>query len=163
MLPNGGLMHNSATIRCQLNSTNSHAKALDARKAAKSVGLKRLRAFTYAWTATPSAFDLEQAKKEFMIRFDLCISVLDDIGLVKDDYEIAMRFTKDFYAENKDFIASIVAKFGKPVLAEVWNERFFYFALKWDLNFVDNQDKAAALSTDQIDVENAKLLRYTVR
>jgi len=30
------------------------------------------------------------------------------------------------------------------MLAEVWNERFFYFALKWDLNFVDNQDKAAA-------------------
>ena len=71
-----------------------------------------------------------------------------------------MRFTKDFYAENKDFIAEIAQKFGKPMLAEVWNERFFYFALKWDLNFVDNQDKAAALSTDQIDVENAK--RYDI-
>jgi threonyl-tRNA synthetase len=46
------------------------------------------------------------------------------------------------------------------MLAEVWNERFFYFVLKWDLNFVDNQDKAAALSTDQIDVENAK--RYEI-
>jgi len=45
--------------------------------------------------------DLEQAKKEFMIRFDLCISVLENIGLAKDDYEIAMRFTKDFYAEHK--------------------------------------------------------------
>ena len=128
-------------------------------KSGEVVGLKRLRAFTmpdcHAFCA-----DLEQAKKEFMIRFDLCISVLEDIGLVKDDYEIAMRFTKDFYAENKDFIASITQKFGKPFLAEVWNERFFYFALKWDLNFVDNQDKAAALSTDQIDVENAK--RYEI-
>jgi len=74
--------------------------------------------------------------------------------------KIAIRFTKDFYAENKDFIAGLVQKFGKPFLAEVWNERFFYFALKWDLNFVDNQDKAAALSTDQIDVENAK--RYEI-
>ena len=46
------------------------------------------------------------------------------------------------------------------MLAEVWNERFFYFCFKWDLNFVDNQDKAAALSTDQIDVENAK--RYEI-
>jgi threonyl-tRNA synthetase len=45
-------------------------------------------------------------------------------------------------------------------LAEVWSERFFYFTLKWDANFVDNQDKAAALSTDQIDVENAK--RYEI-
>jgi threonyl-tRNA synthetase len=79
---------------------------------------------------------------------------------VKDDYEIAMRFTKDFYAEHKNFIAELASKFGKPILAEVWNERFFYFALKWDLNFVDNQDKAAALSTDQIDVENAK--RYEI-
>jgi threonyl-tRNA synthetase len=128
-------------------------------KSGEVVGLKRLRAFTmpdcHAFCA-----DLEQAKKEFMIRFDLCIDVLNNIGLVKDDYEIAMRFTKDFYAENKDFLAELAKNFGKPILAEVWNERFFYFALKWDLNFVDNQDKAAALSTDQIDVENAK--RYDI-
>jgi len=128
-------------------------------KSGEVVGLKRLRAFTmpdcHAFCA-----GYDQAKQEFMTRFDLCISVLDDIGLVKDDYEIAMRFTKDFYAEHKEFIAALAAKFGKPILAEVWNERFFYFALKWDLNFVDNQDKAAALSTDQIDVENAK--RYGI-
>ncbi|MCW4028239.1 MAG: threonine--tRNA ligase [Candidatus Bathyarchaeota archaeon] len=128
-------------------------------KSGEVVGLKRLRAFTmpdcHAFCA-----DLDQAKKEFMIRFNLCIDVLDNIGLVKDDYEIAMRFTKDFYAEHKDFITELAQKFGKPILAEVWNERFFYFALKWDLNFVDNQDKAAALSTDQIDVENAK--RYEI-
>jgi threonyl-tRNA synthetase len=42
----------------------------------------------------------------------------------------------------------------------MWDEKFFYFILKWDFNFVDNQDKAAALSTDQIDVENAK--RYGI-
>jgi threonyl-tRNA synthetase len=128
-------------------------------KSGEVVGLKRLRAFTmpdcHAFCA-----DFEQAKKEFMARFDLCIDVLDNIGLVKDDYEIAMRFTKDFYAEHKDFLAALAAKFGKPFLAEVWNERFFYFVLKWDLNFVDNQGKAAALSTDQIDVENAE--RYEI-
>ncbi len=128
-------------------------------KSGEVVGLKRLRAFTMPDCHAMCA-DLQQAKKEFMIRFDLCISVLENIGLAKDDYEIAMRFTKDFYAEHKDFIAEITGKFGKPMLAEVWNERFFYFALKWDLNFVDNQDKAAALSTDQIDVENAK--RYEI-
>ncbi|MDR2700608.1 MAG: threonine--tRNA ligase [Nitrososphaerota archaeon] len=128
-------------------------------KSGEVVGLKRLRAFTmpdcHAFCA-----DFDQVKKEFMTRFDLCIDVLDNIGLVKDDYEIAMRFTKDFYAEHKEFIASLATKFGKPILAEVWNERFFYFALKWDLNFIDNQDKAAALSTDQIDVENAE--RYEI-
>ncbi len=128
-------------------------------KSGEVVGLKRLRAFTMP-DCHALCTGLEQAKKEFMIRFDLCIDVLANIGLVKDDYEIAMRFTKDFYAEHKDFIAELASKFGKPILAEVWNERFFYFALKWDLNFVDNQDKAAALSTDQIDVENAK--RYDI-
>jgi threonyl-tRNA synthetase len=104
--------------------------------------------------------DLEQAKKEFNTRFNLCISVLSDIGLSRDDYEAAIRFTKDFYEENKEFVADLAKIFGKPLLAEVWAERFFYFRLKWDFNFVDNQDKAAALSTDQIDVENAK--RYEI-
>jgi len=128
-------------------------------KSGEVVGLKRLRAFTMP-DCHAFCTDLEQAKNEFMIRFNLCIDVLANIGLVKEDYEIAMRFTKDFYAEHKDFIADLASKFGKPILAEVWNERFFYFTLKWDLNFVDNQDKAAALSTDQIDVENAK--RYEI-
>ncbi len=128
-------------------------------KSGEVVGLKRLRAFTMP-DCHAFCVDLEQAKKECMIRFDLCIDVLANIGLAKEDYEIAMRFTKDFYAQNKEFITGLVQKFGKPILAEVWNERFFYFALKWDLNFVDNQDKAAALSTDQIDVENAK--RYEI-
>jgi len=128
-------------------------------KSGEVVGLKRLRAFTMP-DCHAFCTDLEQAKGEFMIRFNLCLDVLANIGLVKDDYEIAMRFTKDFYAEHKDFITELASAFGKPILAEVWNERFFYFALKWDLNFVDNQDKAAALSTDQIDVENAN--RYGI-
>jgi threonyl-tRNA synthetase len=128
-------------------------------KSGEVVGLKRLRAFTMP-DCHAMCTNLEQAKQEFKIRFDLCMNVLENIGLVKDDFEIAMRFTKDFYAEHKDFITELTTKFGKPMLAEVWNERFFYFALKWDLNFVDNQDKAAALSTDQIDVENGT--RYDI-
>jgi len=54
----------------------------------------------------------------------------------------------------------LVKIFGKPVLVEMWEKPFFYFRLKWDINFIDNQDKAAALSTDQIDVENAE--RYGI-
>jgi threonyl-tRNA synthetase len=103
---------------------------------------------------------LAQAKEEFKTRFNLCIDVLGDIGLSKDDFEVAIRFTKDFYEENRDFIADLAKIFGKPLLVELWAERFFYFMLKWEANFVDNQDKAAALSTDQIDVENAK--RYEI-
>jgi len=128
-------------------------------KSGELCGLRRLRAFTMP-DCHAFCTDLEQAKKEFKKRFNLSIDVLSDIGLSKDDYEVAIRFTKDFYEENPDFIAELAKTFDKPLLAEVWAERFFYFRLKWDFNFVDNQDKAAALSTDQIDVENAK--RYEI-
>jgi threonyl-tRNA synthetase len=128
-------------------------------KSGEVCGLRRLRAFTMP-DCHAFCTDLEQAKREFKTRFKLCVSVLGSIGLSKDDYEVALRFTRDFYEENKDFIADLAKIYGKPMLAEVWEERFFYFRLKWDANFVDNQDKAAALSTDQIDVENAK--RYEI-
>ncbi len=128
-------------------------------KSGEVCGLRRQRAFTMP-DCHAFCTDLNQAKKEFKIRFNLCMKVLGSIGLSKDDYEIGLRFTKDFYEKNKEFIADLAKIFGKPLLAEVWKKRFFYFTLKWDANFVDNQDKAAALSTDQIDVENAK--RYAI-
>jgi len=128
-------------------------------KSGEVVGLRRLRAFTMP-DCHAFCTDLKQAKKELMARFKLCMQILEEIGLSKYDYEAAIRFTKDFYKENEDFIDSLAKTFGKPVLVEMWKEPFFYFRLKWDFNFVDNQDKAAALSTDQIDFENAK--RYDI-
>jgi threonyl-tRNA synthetase len=128
-------------------------------KSGEVVGLRRLRAFSMP-DCHAFCLDLEQAKKEFVVRFKLSMQILEQIGLNKDDFELGIRFTKDFYEENKKFIASLAKTFGKPILVEMWNERFFYFVLKWDMNYVDNQDKAAALSTDQIDVENAK--RYGI-
>ncbi len=128
-------------------------------KSGEVVGLRRLRAFSMP-DCHAFCTNLEQAKKEFVIRFKMCVQVLDEIGLDKDEYEVGIRFTKDFYEENKKFIASLAKTFGRPMLAEMWRERFFYFILKWDMNYVDNQDKAAALSTDQLDVENAK--RYGI-
>jgi threonyl-tRNA synthetase len=128
-------------------------------KSGELVGLRRLRAFTMPDCHALCA-DFEQAKEEFFKRFDLCMSVMEDLGFSKEDYELAIRFTKDFHEENKDFIVSLVKRFGKPALVEMWDERFFYFVLKWEFNFVDNLNKASALSTDQIDIENAK--RYDV-
>jgi threonyl-tRNA synthetase len=43
----------------------------------------------------------------------------------------------------------------------MWEERFFDFILKWEFNFIDSLRKAAALSTDQIDVENGQ--RYDIQ
>jgi threonyl-tRNA synthetase len=128
-------------------------------KSGEVVGLRRLRAFSMP-DCHAFCTDLEQAKKEFAVRFKMCVQILHEIGFEKDEYEIGIRFTKEFYDENSKFIASLAKTYGKPMLAEMWNERFFYFILKWDMNYVDNQDKAAALSTDQLDVENAK--RYGI-
>ncbi len=129
-------------------------------KSGELVGLRRLRAFTMPDCHALCA-DLEQAKKELITRFKLCMEVLEEgLGLTRNDYELAIRFTRDFYEKNKEFVASLVRLFGKPALIEVWDELFFYFTLKWEFNFIDNLDKASALSTDQIDVENAQ--RYGI-
>ena len=124
-------------------------------KSGELVGLKRLRAFTMP-DVHALCRDLEQAKEEMRRRLKLSLEVMEGIGLTRDDLEMAIRFTKDFYEQNKEFIFELVRAFGKPVLAEMWSERYFYFVLKWEFNFVDCQRKAAALSTDQIDVENAR-------
>jgi len=126
-------------------------------KSGELTGLRRLRCFTMPDCHAMVA-DLEQAKEEFLVRFKLSMGILENgLELSKDsDYELAIRVTKDFYEENKDFILSMVKLFGKPVLVEMWEERFFYFVLKWEFNFIDNLNKASALSTDQIDIENAK-------
>jgi len=128
-------------------------------KSGELSGLRRLRSFTMPDVHAICA-DMKQAKEEFMKRFRLSIETLKGFGLDRNDYELAIRFTKSFYEKNKDFITSLVKEFGKPALVEMWDERFFYFVLKWEFNFVDNLDKASALSTDQIDIENAK--RYGI-
>ena len=117
------------------------------------VGLRRLRAFTMP-DCHAFCSDMPQAIEEFRTRFDLSRDVLDGVGIGEDDYEMAIRFTEDFYNEHKDLITEMVKKIGKPVLVEMWKERFFYFVLKWEFNYIDNSGKASALSTDQIDVEN---------
>ena len=123
------------------------------------VGLRRLRAFTMP-DCHAFCSDMPQAIEEFRTRFDLSREVLNGVGITHDDYEMAIRFTEDFYNENKDLVTEMVKKIGKPVLVEMWKERFFYFVLKWEFNYIDNSGKASALSTDQIDVENGS--RYGI-
>ncbi len=117
------------------------------------VGLRRLRAFTMP-DCHAFCKDMPQAIDEIKIRFDLSQSVLQELGIGESDYEMAIRFTEDFYNENKSSVEELVKKHGRPVLVEMWKEKFFYFVLKWEFNFIDGLGKASALSTDQIDVEN---------
>ena len=123
------------------------------------VGLRRLRAFTMP-DCHAFCKDIDQAVDEIKVRFDLSQSVLRELGIEESDYDMAIRFTEDFYHENKSAIEDLVKKHGRPVLVEMWKEKFFYFVLKWEFNFVDNLGKASALSTDQIDVENGS--RYNI-
>jgi threonyl-tRNA synthetase len=129
-------------------------------KSGELTGLRRLRAFTMP-DVHAMCGDIEQALQEALTRFNLSSEILaEGLGLEKQDYELAIRFTQEFYAKHKAFILSLVNQFGRPALVEMWPKKFFYFTLKWELNFVDNLEKASALSTDQIDVENAE--RYDI-
>src|SRR5881628_1375290 len=128
-------------------------------KSGELAGLRRLRAFSMP-DCHAFCRDIDQAKEEFVKRFELSISVLEALGLSIEDVEMAIRFTEDFYSENKEFIAGLINRLGKPVMVEMWKERFFYFTLKWEFNYLDGLGKASALSTDQIDVENGK--RYNI-
>ncbi len=123
-------------------------------------GLRRLRAFTmpdcHAFCA-----DMEQAKGEMLKRFELARQVQEGFGFKLGEFEFAIRVVKEFWENNKEFVLDIIRKMGKPVLVEVWAERFFYFVLKYEWNFVDASDKASTLATDQIDIENGE--RYDLR
>jgi len=123
------------------------------------VGIRRLRAFTMPDMHT-LARDMKSAMEEFRKQYLVSISLLKEVGIDLADYEVAIRFTKDFYNENREFIEGLVDIVKKPVLIEMWDERFFYFVLKFEFNFVDTLDKASALATVQIDVENAE--RYDI-
>jgi threonyl-tRNA synthetase len=129
-------------------------------KSGELVGLRRLRAFSMP-DCHAFCKDIDQAKEEFVKRFELSLNVIEGLGISpKDDVDMVIRFTSDFYEQNKEFIKEFAARMKKPILVEIWKERFFYFIVKWEFNFVDSMGKAAALSTDQIDVENGE--RYKI-
>ena len=118
-------------------------------------GLRRLRAFTMpdCHALVP---DVAQAKEHMMVRFEVAWKLMGDMGFsMPDDFEVGLRVTEPFWKEHGDFVQAYASRWGKPVLVEMWSEQFFYFILKYEWNYVDANDKAAALTTDQIDTENA--------
>jgi threonyl-tRNA synthetase len=136
------------------------AKSFRAEQRGELTGLRRLRAFTmpdcHAFCA-----DIQQAKQELLKRFRLSLNLQKKIGFsLPAELELGIRATKDFWEENKELIGSLLKLWKKPALVEFWDQQFFYFILKYELNFVDSLGKASALTTDQIDIENAK--RYGI-
>lgn len=116
--------------------------------------LRRLRNFTMPDIHTMTA-DMEQAQEAFEEQFLLSAKMMEDIGV---DYEVVFRVSTAIMSkkENRDWILSMLKKVNKPSLIEEFKVRYAYFELKFEFNFVDTQKKAAALSTVQIDVENAE-------
>jgi len=120
-------------------------------------GIRRLRAFTMPDLHT-AAIDMSMAKREFESQFLLAFQYMNDIEV---NFETAFRMTNNFYEENKDWIISMINKLEKPILIELFDTRYAYFILKFEFNIVDDQKKAAALSTVQIDVENSE--RFNIK
>ena len=114
-------------------------------------GLKRLRAFTMPDMHT-FVVDMIQARSEFERQYDMGLQWNKLMGLAT---EVAFRIQEDFFKENKEWYLSMVKKGGKPILVELFKERYAYFITKFEFNFVDSMDKASALTTVQIDIENA--------
>jgi threonyl-tRNA synthetase len=120
-------------------------------------GLRRLRAFTMP-DMHSLVRDMAMAKREFLSQVSLCLQWLDDIGL---ECVPAIRFVRSFLDENPGFVEELMMALGRPALVEVWDERFFYFVAKFEMNFLDTAKKAACLSTVQIDVENTERFDIT--
>ncbi len=119
--------------------------------------LRRLRTFSMPDQHTIAA-DIDSAREEFRNQYGLCVKMMSDFNI---DYEAVFRFQKDFFEENREWFNSMVKLINKPVMLELFDKKYSYFVCKFEFNVIDNQKKAAALSTVQIDVENAKRFNIT--
>lgn len=115
-------------------------------------GLRRLRAFTMPDMHTLCK-DMDQAWDEYINQVKLCKQFMDSLGV---PYDIGLRMVRDFFEEHKKKVLELVKILQKPILLELWEQRFFYFVAKIEFSVNDTTNKAATLSTVQIDVENAE-------
>jgi threonyl-tRNA synthetase len=123
------------------------------------MGLRRLRAFTMPDLHTFCA-DVPQSKEEFFSQFELSMEWMEALDV---PYEAAYRSQTEFFEEHRDWFVSMAKALGRPVLFELFDERYAYFIAKFEFNYVDTQGKAGAISTVQIDVENGEIydINYT--
>ncbi|NWF95221.1 MAG: threonine--tRNA ligase [Candidatus Thorarchaeota archaeon] len=115
-------------------------------------GMRRPRAFTMP-DIHEIVSDFAMAKESSMKQLRFIKKLMDELEV---DYEVAFRVLRSFLDENRDFINAVVKFIGKPVMLEVFEERYAYFVFKGEWNVVDDQQKSACLATMQIDVENGE-------
>jgi len=119
-------------------------------------GLRRLRGFLMPDLHTLCR-DLESSIIEFRKQYELIKSLLDDLGIPS---YVIFRTTQEFYKENKKWIIELIKSEKEPALLELWEQRYYYFVLKFERPVLSAQNKSATLSTNQIDVESS--LEYMV-
>ncbi|NHJ14550.1 MAG: threonine--tRNA ligase [Candidatus Thorarchaeota archaeon] len=115
-------------------------------------GMRRLRAFTMP-DIHEFVADVEMAKDAVCEQIQFVEKLHKEFEV---DYEVSFRVLKSFFEENREFVEGIVKTIGKPVMLEVFDQRYAYFVFKGEWNIVDSQEKSGCLGTIQIDVENAE-------
>ena len=114
-------------------------------------GLRRLRAFTMPDMHTMCK-DLESSIEEFKKQYKLIKNLEIDLGIKS---YVIFRATRDFYKENKDWIIELIKSEKHPTLLELWDDRYYYYVLKFERNVLSAQGKSATLATNQIDIESS--------
>ena len=114
-------------------------------------GLRRLRGFVMPDFHTLCK-DLESSIEEFRNQYELDKKVLEDLGIKS---YIIFRTTLEFYKENKTWIKELIQQEGMPALLELWEDRYYYFVLKFERGVLSAQNKSGTLATIQVDVESS--------
>jgi threonyl-tRNA synthetase len=120
-------------------------------------GMRRLRSFTMPDIHEIVA-DEEMAMEAVMNQMEFVEKLHLELEV---SIEVSFRVLKEFFDKNRDFMDRVVDRVGKPVMIEVFDERYAYFIFKGEWNVVDAQKKAGCLGTVQIDVENGERFNIT--
>ncbi len=114
-------------------------------------GLRRLRGFIMPDLHTLCK-DLKSSIDEFILQYELIKRLERDLGIKSF---VIFRATQAFYKENKEWIINLIKTEKNPALLELWEDRYYYYVLKFERNVLSAQQKSATLATNQIDVESS--------
>ncbi|MHA1472397.1 MAG: threonyl-tRNA synthetase editing domain-containing protein, partial [Promethearchaeota archaeon] len=114
-------------------------------------GLRRLRGFVMPDLHTLCK-DLKSSIEEFILQYELIKNLEKELGIKS---YVIFRATQAFYDENKEWIINLIKSEKNPALLELWEDRYYYYVLKFERNVLSAQQKSATLATNQIDVESS--------
>jgi threonyl-tRNA synthetase len=113
--------------------------------------LRRLRGFVMPDFHTLCK-SIPSSIKEFKKQYELDKTIMEDLGLKS---YIIFRATREFYQQNQQWIKDLVKSENQPALLELWEDRYYYFILKFERAVLSAQNKSATLATIQLDVESS--------